>query len=245
MTHTLTPSQRLTGATVEGLYRLTALLLRLVESTLLLTAFTVNTPTLYIGAALAAGVYSLVLAPLRVGRQIWYCRLAEQPRRVPPIAVFWSGWRHWRGAIGWRWSRFWRLTALLLVSASPAALLWGYADRLTRLGNGVQSLLWSLLGTLALLGGLGIWCVRRSRYALVPLLLAEGHTAPLAMQVSIAMMRGRTREWINFWGEQAGRLLLCLLFPPSAFWLLPTVHLSYTTRLNRWLSQGRSKMQAS
>lgn len=238
MKQLLTPSQRLTAAVVEGLYWLTALLLRLVESTLLLTAFTAETTPSYIAAAAGALGYSLLLAPLRLGRQMWYSALAEQPRRTPPIRTLWAGYRHWRGAVSWRWSRWWRLTVILLAASVPAALLWGYGDRLTRLGNPTHSLLWLVLGGIALLGGLGLWCARRCRYCLVPLLLAQGYTAPLAMQLSISMTRRRTGQWINFWGGQLGRLILCILFPPAALWLLPALRLSYTGLLGGWVRQG-------
>ena len=123
---------------------------------------------------------------------------------------------------------------LLLITAAPGLLVWGYGDRLTRQGDGVNSLLFFVLRGFLLLAAGAVILLRRCRYALIPLLIDRGCSAPLAVQVSIRLTRRRTGEWLNFWGSRVGQLLLCLV-PGVSLWVRPRLHREYVLLLTGWL----------
>lgn len=228
------PWQLAAAAGVEGLYTLAAMLLHLVESVSLLIAFHKASPPAYGTAAGTALISFLLLAPLRLGRWRWYLRLQDKPGEIPAFLQLLAGCRYWGAAVSWQWAVWWRQTGLLLVASLPTALLWGYGDRLTARQEPTKSLLWLVMGSLALLGAVTVTGLRRCRYALAPLLILRGCTAPLAVQLSLRLTRRRTGAWVNFWGDRAGWLLLCLL-PGAAFWVLPRLRREYTALLTGWL----------
>ncbi len=224
----------LAAAGVEGLCLLIPLSLHLAESLLLLAALEQNTPQAYALAAGAAVGGGVLTAPLRWGLWRWYGRLRERPGQPPSATRLFAGYRRPLAAVGWRWAVWWRQTVLFLTAAIPAALLWGYGDWLTRKGEPALSLLYLVLGGLVLLGAAIVTALRRCRYALVPLLLERGCSAPLAMQLSLRLTRRRTGQWVNFWGDRTGWLLLCLL-PGGCLWALPRLRWAYLALLEGWL----------
>lgn len=215
------------GVAVEGLYLVTVLLLRLVESSWLVAMISTRTPA-YATAAAIWITHSLLCEPLRLGRLLWYLRLTEQPNRAPSLRALWEGYDCRREAVRWRWRRLWRRLALsaglavfvvlvLPVQAVPLRHVW-----------------WSLAGVTAAVGAMW-WWVRRCRYSLVPLLLLQGYPMPRAMMRSLHLTRGRLWEWTRFWLQRAGWLPPCLLFPPLMLWVLPRVRLAYARLLLHWV----------
>lgn len=230
----LSPWQLAVAAGVEGICFLTALLLHLVESVGVLIALQTGVAVTYALSVGATLVSCAVVAPLRLGRWLWYLRWQEHPAQPPPLSRLWTGYRHWFTAARWQWAIWRRQTTLLLITAAPGLLVWGYGDRLTRQGNGVNSLLFFVLGGFLLLAAGAVILLRRCRYALIPLLIDRGCSAPLAVQVSIRLTRRRTGEWLNFWGSRVGQLLLCLV-PGVSLWVRPRLHREYVLLLTGWL----------
>lgn len=227
----------LAAAGVEGLFLLVTLSWYLVDSLCLLAAMERNTPAAYglaVGVALGG---SVLTAPLGWGVWRWYRRLRECPAAIPSFFRVFTGYRRPLAAVSWRWAVWWRQTGLFLTAAIPAALLWGYGDRLTRQGEPAMALLYLVLGGLALLGAAVVTALRRCRYALIPLLLERGYSATLAVQLSLRLTRRRTGQWVDFWGGRAGLLVLCL-FPGGCLWALPRLRWGYLALLEEWLVAG-------
>lgn len=235
----LTPWQQVAAAGVESLYALTVLLLRLTESVPLLwlladgyPADPALTPPRQTALLLIAGTWllqGLVLPPLRLGRTVWYCRLAEIPGQVPPLQGLFAGWRRVGGAISWRWRLWWkRITALLMVFL-PTGLLWNYGGS-TPAREAGWSWLWLAAGGLWLLTGVTGVLLWQSRYALTPVLLAEGWPAGAAMQLSARVMGRYRGTYLNFWGGQLSRLAGCALLLPIP-WLLPRLRRDHAALL--------------
>ena len=238
MQNTLTPFTRwhwLTAAGVEGFSVLAMLGVHLVESLFLMAALTEPTPARYGLAVVMAVAGGALVAPLRLGVWRWYSRAQACPGKIPSPLWVWTGYGRPLAAVGWRWAVWWRQTGLFLVAAVPAALLWSYGDRLARAGEGELSVMYLLTGAVALLGAVAVTVLRRCRYALAPLLLERGYSAPLAVQVSLRLTRRRTGEWVNFWGDRAGWLCLCLV-PGGVLWALPRLRRAYRALLTEWLT---------
>lgn len=233
----LTPWQTVAAAGMEGVFFLAVLLWRLVDCGALLWALQSGTPVAYGRAAAVAVGGCAVLAPLRLGRWLWYLRWQDNPRTPPGWWRLVAGFRRFRAAVGWRWAVWWRQTGLFLLTALPGLLCWSWGDRLTRQGEATASLLWLILGAVALLGAAAVTGLRRCRYALAPLYVARGCSAPLAVHLSLRHTRRRTGAWLNFWGDRSGRLLLCLL-PGAALWVCPRLWREYVALLSGWLGEA-------
>lgn len=232
----ITGWERARSAAAEGIYYTAILLLWAAECVSLLLAF--QRPSLAAGAA-AAGIVLLcrtLAAPLRLGRQQWYLQRWAHPDKPASMGLLFSGFRRWGSAVRWRLSVWWRHTLLLTVALLPGQLLWSYGNYLSRQGQAGPTFMWFFLGSMALLAGWGAAQLRRCRYALIPLLILRGYTAPMALHLSIQYTHRRTGEWLNFWGRQIGRLLISLIAPVS-LWMMPPVRLAYTACLISWLPE--------
>ncbi len=231
----LTRWQYIALLNVEGLYLLVRLFLRLAEWVpfwwLLSDGYpadqTLTSPHLAALAAAAGGwlLQGLCLPPLRLGRAMWYSKLAAAPNSIPSPGWLFAGWRHWGAAVGWRWRLWWRRTAAVCIASLPPLLVWQYGAR----GTGYP-LLWLSAGGLLAAVTL-LWAfVRQSRYGAAPLLLAEGRSAEEALHLSARIMKKQGLNTLFFWTKRLPELVACLL-PPVALWLVPAMRLEHTTRL--------------
>lgn len=200
----LTGWQRAAAAGVEGGYVLLYLLLRLADCLPLLwlwqdsgAATAPLTMPRQLALCAIAGAWllqALLLPPLRLGREIWYYRLAANPAQTPPLRVLFAGFRRFGDAIGWRWRFWWQRTTFLTLGFIPTALIWGYGS----MAGG--SILWLCAGCLPWFMALLLAGVWQCRYAATPLLLADGWGAAAAMQLSVRLMRRKRGAYINLWG---------------------------------------------
>lgn len=232
---TFTRWQKLAAIETEGVYLLFWLCLRLAEWLPLLwllnSGFPAVAPTpahLTAVAAVAGGwlLQGVCLPPLRLGRLLWYARLADEPQCIPPLTLLFAGWRRWGAIFRWRWLLWWRRTVALCLACLPALTVW----QVGAAADTAYQLLWLLGGFLLLGGGLLLLWLRQSRYALAPLLLAEGWGASAALQLSARILKGQGTATLAFWGARVPCLAGCLL-PPFALWLIPSLRLENAARL--------------
>lgn len=120
-------------------------------------------------------------------------------------------------ALGWRagiWGRFWLSGA---VASLPAALLWGYGERIAVAGSGtpieeILGLFCGLFGLFALLAGWVLQQMFMLRYLPAGYLLAQGHPIRGLFRDARRRMKGkiwRTAEWhIGFSGWFASCVLV-------------------------------------
>ncbi len=232
----LTPWQRVAALEAEGVYGFFVLFLRLVEWLplfwLVEDGYPAD-PTIDLLRAGALGIIGIswllqgvVLPPLRLGRVLWYTHLAAHPNALPPLRLLFAGWQRWGAAVSWRWRLWWRRTTALCLACLPPLLIW-YGGTTA---DPVYALLWLLGGGACLIGGLlwaGLW---QSRYALTPLLIAEGWPAGAALQLSARAMRGQKGCTLCFWAAQFPRLIGCMV-PPVGLWAVPALRSENAARL--------------
>ncbi len=180
--------------------------------------------------ALAALLYGIVMAPLRLWRASWYIRLASTPDELPSLCLPGCMWH----ALGWRWQLWWRRLAAVLISCLPSSILWAVGNTATAQSDGAAPLLWLLLGGMALLVGIVSAALWQCRYVLAPFYVLAGEAPDTAMALSVRAMRGNRCTYINFLGNEWPRLLLCLLLIPS-LWILPSFHRRRTALLTSWI----------
>ena len=137
-------------------------------------------------------------------------------------------WRSWTDSFG-RWRLWWKRTTALLVVFLPTGLLWNYGGS-TPAREAGWSWLWLAAGGLWLLTGVTGVLLWQSRYALTPVLLAEGWPAGAAMQLSARVMGRYRGTYLNFWGGQLSRLAGCALLLPIP-WLLPRLRRDHAALL--------------
>lgn len=223
MKTTLTGDRLLAAITAAGLYRLSALSLRLLEAAgvVALTARVAAEGTLSPADPWLWGVLGLwvaeiaLLPPLRLGRAAYELALAQRPG-VPAFSLLLSGFRHWSGAVGWRWGLWWRRWFATSLCLLPGAFVWGIGDVFAHRGAAVVSLVCGAVGLLLLVPTiLGVRCFM-VRYALAPLFLLEGVPAGRALRLSARGMAGGRRGYIDLSGETLRRWPLWLLVVPAA-----------------------------
>lgn len=210
----------------EGLCLLAVLAVHLIE--LLLPSDRLSAVPALMVCAVAQGV---LLSPWRLLRWQWYADFCRSPQAVPRHRL-WLSPRPVTAAIGWRWRLWWRRLFAWCVAVTPAVAVWEYGSVVTD----SEPLWWLLGGGILFLAGTVAAVLWQCRYAMTPLFLLEGYPAAAAMQLSVRAMRRRIPAYIDFWGENAGRLLSCLLIVP-AIWALPTVHRRHAALLLSWREQ--------
>ena len=235
--------QRVAALTVEGLYLLPVVLLRVTECIGVwqladperITPLSPTDPMLW----LVGGSWLLqvvCLPPLRLGRVAWYQRLAAVGG-IPPLRLLYTGFRRWGGAIRWRWQIWWRRLVAAAVVALPIAGLWGLAHRLSATGQTVAGLLWAGIGALFILPGVAAVWLWGIRYAPAPLLLLAGCPAGAAIGLAARAMAGHRRSYVDLWGDQVGRLAACMLVFPAPL-ILPGLRLQHVRWLHRRLESA-------
>ncbi len=169
-------------------------------------------------SVISALAYGAASAPLRLWRAAYYVRLCRAEDTLPPLRPT----RRGLSAIGWRWQLWGRRAAALAVACAPSAAMLGYGSLASRQADtaAVWPVLWLAAGTVALLVGVVCAAVWQCRYVLAPLYILRGIPAGAAMALSAQRMRRRIGTYVNFIGEEAPRLLWCLLLIPAA-WVVP------------------------
>ncbi len=169
-------------------------------------------------SAVFALAYGAISAPLKLWRAAYYVRLCHAEDTLPSLRPT----RRVLSAIGWRWQLWGRRAAALAVACAPSAAMLGYGSLASRQADtaAVQPVLWLAAGGVALLVGLVCAAVWQCRYALAPLYILRGCPAGAAMALSAQRMRRRIGTYVNFIGEEAPRLMWCLLLVPTA-WIVP------------------------
>lgn len=197
----LSSRQLVAAWTVEGLYALPALVLRVVE---FLGVWWLTDPTVTFSlTAPPVGMVGIswllqaaLLPPLRLGRLAWYQRLVTAGG-VPSLRLLLTGFRRWGGAIRWRWQVWRRRLVAAVIAGLPTALTWGLAHRLTLSEQTTAGLAWAGVGALLLpLAAMGVW-LWECRYAPAPLLLLAGCPAGAVMGLSARAMTGHRRQYLN------------------------------------------------
>ncbi len=219
----LTAWQRAAALATEGAcllpYLLTALvsLIAQFRPPFLLPIIPAAWQPILLTAALAL-VYGAISAPLKLWRTAYYVRLCRVEDTLPSLRPT----RRGGDAIGWRWRLWGRRAAALTLACAPSAMMFGYGSLISRQAAtaAVWPVLWLAAGSVALLIGAVCAAVWQCRYALAPLYILRGCPAGAAMALSAKRMRRRIGLYVNFLGEEAPHLLLCLLIIP-AVWIVP------------------------
>lgn len=234
--------QLVAAVTAAGPYRLVWLLLQLAQAVIWWQLAVASVVTLS-QVGMLGGVWllqALLLPPLRLGRTAYERRLAAG-EEMPSLWVLLQGFRRWGSAVAWRWHVWWRRLAAMGVIALPTCFLWACADRLTQQRDGSMApFLLFLLGVLTVPLGVLLGGVWACRYVAAPLLILEGCPAAAAMQLSAKAMVGHRRGYLDFWGEQLGRLTACLTVVATPF-LLPRVRCAHV----RWVARHLQKEMAA